>query len=398
MEKLDRKHIVFKKDQLYLHKHNLHELVAKKKTPFYAYSEKVLEENYKRFKKSISQNKQNGLICFALKSNNNIDVLKKLASMGAGADIVSGGELKQALKAGIKANKIVFSGVGKTKNEIILGLKENILSFNVESIQELELINSLAKKMNTKAKIAFRLNPKVIAKTHKHISTGFKTHKFGILEKDILSSLDNSSLWSNTKLIGLSVHIGSQLTCLKATEEAIKNMCQCANKIPFKLKFLDVGGGLGVNYAKNSKAPSVESYVSKINSIIKKNYGAVKVIYEPGRCISASCGFFITKVIRTKVSEDCRFTIVDGGMNDFVRPSLYDAFHEIFASVNSSLTFPTDIVGPICETADCFGTARELPELVENDFIVIADTGAYGHTMSSHYNMRSKPKEFFLKK
>jgi diaminopimelate decarboxylase len=397
MEKNSRKLVKFKKGQLFIHKHELAEIVKNRKTPFYAYSEKILEENYKGFKKAIKSQRQDGLICFALKSNNNIELLKKLASLGSGADIVSGGELKQALRAGIPANKIVFSGVGKTDSEIRLGLKVGILSFNVESIEELSLINTLAKKMKKKAQVAFRLNPKVHAKTHKHISTGYKTHKFGILQKDIIASLAQESLWTNTQLVGLSIHIGSQLTCLKATKEAVKNLCMTAKKIPFKLKFLDVGGGLGVNY-KNNEAPPVQDYIKNIHSIIMKHYGKIKVVYEPGRCISASCGFFITKVIRSKVSEDCRFTVVDGGMNDFVRPSLYDAYHDIFSSKESTKLYKTDIVGPICETADCFGTDRMLPELNPNDYIIIADTGAYGHTMSSHYNMRPKPKEVFLKK
>jgi diaminopimelate decarboxylase len=397
MENGSRKLITFKKNQLFIDKYNFSEIVKENKTPFYLYSERILTNNFNLFKKAIKKSKQKGLICFALKSNNNIEVLKTLARLGSGADIVSGGELKQALKAGIPASKIVFSGVGKTEKEIKEGLKANILSFNVESLEELEMINSLAKKMKVKAQVAFRLNPKVHAKTHKHISTGYKTHKFGILKDDILMAAKVERYWTNTQLVGLSIHIGSQLTNLDATFEAIENMCDCANELGINLKFLDVGGGLGVNY-KEGEAPEVDAYIAGVDRIIKSKCGDIKVVYEPGRSISATCGFFVSKVIRSKVSEDCRFVIVDGGMNDFVRPSLYDAYHEIFSSVNSKDLVETDIVGPICETADCFGTSRMLPKLTDKDFVIIGDTGAYGHTMSSHYNMRKKPKEIFLTK
>ncbi len=397
MENTTRKLVTFKKKNLYIDKYNFSEIVKSNKTPFYLYSERALTNNFNEFEKAIKAVKQKGLLCFALKSNNNINVLKTLANLGSGADIVSGGELKQALKAGIPASKIVFSGVGKTEKEIKEGLKAGILSFNVESLEELSMINALAKKMKVKAQVAFRLNPKVHAKTHKHISTGYKTHKFGILKDDILKAANNESYWTHTDLVGLSIHIGSQLTNLDATFEAIENMCDCANALPIKLKFLDVGGGLGINYKKD-EAPKVHDYIVGVNKVIKSKCGDIAVVYEPGRSISASCGFFVSKVIRSKVSEDCRFVIVDGGMNDFVRPSLYDAYHEIFSSVDSKDLVETDIVGPICETADCFGTSRMLPKLTDQDYVIICDTGAYGHTMSSHYNMRKKPKEVFLPK
>jgi diaminopimelate decarboxylase len=398
MENFDRKQLKYSKSDISLSGYSLNELLSKNKTPLYVYSEKILENNYAQFTKAIKKNKQDALICFALKSNNNIDVLKSLAKLGAGADIVSGGELKHALKAGISADKIVFSGVGKTEDEIILGLKKGIYSFNVESVEELEMINDIAMRLKKIARVAFRLNPRVHAKTHKHISTGYKTHKFGLLQADILNAVKNEKLWTNTQLVGLSVHIGSQLTCLDATLSAIKRLCICAKKTNINLEFLDVGGGLGVNYSSKSNAPAVIEYVTQMNEIIIGYYPKIKVVYEPGRRIAASAGFFLTKIIRTKTSENCRFLVVDGGMNDFVRPSLYDAFHEIYPSKKSKKVVSTDIVGPICETADCFGTNRDLPYLEKDDYIIIADTGAYGHTMSSTYNMRRLPKEIFLEK
>jgi diaminopimelate decarboxylase len=397
MEEFDKSQLSYSHKGLNLSLMPIQDIIDEYTTPFYLYSEKILENNYRQFTNAINEQKLKATICFAVKSNNNKYLLKSLAQMGAGADIVSGGELKAAIKAGILPENIVFSGVGKTKDEIVLGIKHKIKSFNVESIEELELINKLAQKMETKANIAFRLNPKVHAITHKHISTGYKTHKFGILAEDIIKTAANPKYWTYTKLVGLSVHIGSQLTDLEATQDAILKLCECANKLP-DLKFIDVGGGLGVNYHKDSNAPSVSEYIQLVAKAIKTYKNPVEVVFEPGRKIAASCGFFVTSVIRSKTSEDCHFLIVDGGMNDFVRPSLYDAYHDIIPGKESSDLMKTDIVGPICETADCFATDRMLPKLQFKDFVVIADTGAYGHTMSSNYNMRKLPKEIFMTK
>lgn len=400
MDKKRHPQLSYKKNQLHIDGINFNNIAKKYSTPFYLYSESELENNFNRFLDAATIAKvQNPKICFALKSNSNPTLLKILAKLGAGADIVSGGELKRALEANIPANKIVFSGVGKTSSEIEYALRKNIYSFNIESVAELELINSIAKRLKKTARICFRLNPKVHVKTHKHISTGYKTHKFGILEKDILNALKMKSLWTNSKPIGLSIHIGSQLTCLKATKKAIKNMCECANKSKIKFEFLDVGGGLGIDYHIDNKAPSMDDYMKLVSSTIKKNYQyEIRTLFEPGRCIIATSGYFVSSVLRTKKSEGCNFAIVDGGMNDFVRPSLYSAFHEIYSSTKRNSKVKYDIVGPICETADCFGEARKLSKLNSNDLIVVADAGAYGYSMSSHYNLRDKPKEILLSK
>lgn len=397
MEKHDRTNLAYTEKGLCLEGVPFREFIDRFSTPFYIYSENILLKNFQDFQNSAKTAGLDAVICFALKANANPHVLKSLAAYGAGADIVSIGELNLAIEAGISPNKIVFSGVGKTAKEIEQAIEREILSFNVESIAELELIAKLAEKAKKKANIAFRLNPKVHAKTHKHISTGFKTHKFGIIEKDILDSLSNKFIWQHCNLKGISVHIGSQLTCLEATKEAIKAACECAKKMP-SLEFIDVGGGLGVSYKPDeTPAPSVSEYMQAVSEVIQKYYPKkIKVIFEPGRRICASSGFFVTSVLRTKISEDCKFLIVDGGMNDFVRPSLYDAYHEIFPGIQGKELELTDIVGPICETADCFGQARMLPKLGEGDFIVIADTGAYGQTMSSTYNQRPPIREYFL--
>jgi diaminopimelate decarboxylase len=327
------KYFEYKNNRLHFHQFKLEQLSSKFPTPFFIYSEDILTQNYLEFMSGAENAKLlDPMICFALKSNPNKDLLKILAKMGSGADIVSGGELQRAIESGIPAERIVFSGVGKTKEEIELALKiskNGIYSFNVESIEDLELINLCAKKLNKLARICFRLNPVVAAKTHKHISTGNKTHKFGLLETDILNALKNKKNWTHSKLVGLSVHIGSQLLDLKATKKALIILSQVAIKTEIPLEFLDVGGGLGVDYHQNdtSKLPKISDYMNLVSDTLTKHYYQKsdfkpRVIFEPGRRIVAKAGLLMMKVIRNKISESNRFVIVDGGMNDFMRPFL----------------------------------------------------------------------------
>lgn len=399
--------LCYKKGRLHFDNIPLSTIAGKVKTPFYLYSEKTLLHNYNHFFNAAEKAKiVEPMVCFALKCNPNLKLLKCLAKAGAGADIVSQGELKRAMDAGIKPSKIVFSGVGKTEEEIDKGIKAGIYSFNVESIEELELINKKAKKLKKRARVAFRLNPKVHAKTHKHISTGFKTHKFGILRSDIENAIKNKKLWTHTDLVGLSMHIGSQLTCLKATKRAVKELGTLASDINLPLEFLDVGGGLGVDYGPDEKSSfsTPKQYMELISKELSKSFyskykfeNTPRIVFEPGRVIAARAGAFITSVVRTKKSEDCTFAIVDGGMNDFVRTSLYGAYHEILTEKKSTgKKIKTDIVGPICETADCFGSARPLKKLKTGDLLSVADVGAYGFSMASHYNMRNLPKEVIV--
>lgn len=382
--------------------------IAKKlKTPFYLYSKKTLRHYYGYFQKSALKNEiPSPLICYALKANSNDKILGLLKSMGSGADVVSAGELKKALKAGIDPQKIVFSGVAKTAEEISFALncgKKGIYSFNVESIEELELINKIAKKLKRQARVAFRLNPKVSAKTHKHISTGNKTHKFGLLKEDILEAIDVKDFWSNTTLVGLSIHIGSQLTELNATIKAIAELSKLALSIDVPLEFLDVGGGLGIDYTaeEKMKLASIDTYMKTISIALEKYYYSKtdhcpRVVFEPGRILVGKMGVLVSRVVRTKVSDNCHFTIVDAGMNDLIRPALYEAYHEVLPETKSSKNLYTDIVGPICETADCFGTKRKLPKLTSGDLVVIDNAGAYGHTMASRYNERDIAREIVL--
>jgi len=401
------KDLDYKKKKLHFSKLDIESVAKKHKTPFFLYSEEILTNNYLSFFQGAKDSKLvDPLVCFAMKSNPNKELIKILSKLGSGADIVSGGELKRALGAGIPANKIVFSGVGKTEEEIIFALKlpgKGINSFNVESLEELEMINACAKKLKKLARICFRLNPVVQPKTHKYISTGNKTHKFGLLEKDVLSSLGKSKYWSHSQLVGLSVHIGSQLLDLKATKKAIKRLCEVGLKTKANLEFLDVGGGLGIDYHpdETKKLPSIKSYMTLVAETLDKHFYSKstirpRVVFEPGRRIVAKAGIFVMKVIRNKVSEQNHFVIVDGGMNDFMRPSLYGAFHDLIPAKEGKAKHNCHIVGPICETSDCFGSNRLLPALKQGDLLILKDTGAYGYSMGSNYNLRGRPLELLI--
>jgi diaminopimelate decarboxylase len=401
--------LTYKKKNLTFSKIDIASLAKKHPTPFFLYSEEILTRNYQEFYDGAkAAGIKKPLVCFALKSNPNLEMLKILAALGSGADIVSGGELKRALEAGIPANQIVFSGVGKTKEEIEYALKlskDGIYSFNVESMEELELINECARKLKKLARICFRLNPVVIPKTHKYISTGNKTHKFGLLEKDILGSLKKNKYWSHSKLVGLSIHIGSQLLDLKATKKALITLCDVAFKTKAPLEFLDAGGGLGVDYhpSEKQRLPSIETYMKLVAKTLddhfyKKSDLKPRVVFEPGRRIVAKAGIFVMQVLRNKISEDNHFVIVDGGMNDFMRPSLYGAYHGVIPVKEAKATTNCHVVGPICETSDCFGSDRKLPALKGGDLLVLQDTGAYGYSMGSNYNLRGRPAEVLISK
>ncbi|MAZ47115.1 MAG: diaminopimelate decarboxylase [Halobacteriovoraceae bacterium] len=394
----------YQKKELFFDSVSISEIAKKYPTPFYLYSESALLSQYKAFQKTVNQFElgEDHLICFALKANPNPFLLESLFKLGAGADTVSGGELQRALQCGCDPQKIVFSGVGKTRQEIefALGCHElGIYSFNVESIEELDLINTVAKEMNKMARVAIRLNPKVNAKTHKFISTGYKTHKFGILKEDILELFTKINSYDSIKLVGLSIHIGSQLTDFKATKKAVLEVCKLALHAPEPLEFIDFGGGLGVDYKGRDPEYKLNEYM---HSLAEGIYEAElpyhpRVLFEPGRFLSASAGVFVTKVIRTKQSDKVFFAIVDGGMNDFVRTSLYEAYHKIIPVVESGeKKVATEIVGPICETSDSFASGRKIQKLKADELIVVCDTGAYGHSMSSTYNLRRRPIELTL--
>lgn len=397
----------YKNNQLHFDGKTIDSIAAKRRTPFYLYSKKTLRYYYEYFSKSAEKNDiPSPLVCYALKANSNKEVLSTLKGLGSGADVVSVGELKKALKAGIDPQKIVFSGVAKTAEEIRFALragKKGIYSFNVESVEELELINQIAKLEKRQARVAFRLNPKVAAKTHKHISTGNKTHKFGLLKEDILEAIDGKHLWTNTTLVGLSIHIGSQLTEMKATIKAIAELSKLALSLENPLEFLDVGGGLGIDYTAEEKLKlaSIDQYMETVSAALEKYFYSKtdhcpRIVFEPGRIIVGKMGVLVSRVVRTKTSDNNHFTIIDAGMNDLIRPALYEAYHEVLPARSSKTMITTDIVGPICETSDCFGTKRKLPKLNAGEIVVIDNAGAYGQTMASKYNEREIAKEYFI--
>ncbi len=397
----------YKKNKLTFDGLLLEKIAKKHATPFYLYSKKTLDFYYKTFFGSAKKHKiPNPLVCYAVKANANMDILKRLKTLGSGADVVSVGELKKAIKAGISPDKIVFSGVAKTEKEIKYALncgKKGIYSFNVESIEELDLINQIAKKEKRIARVAFRLNPKVNAKTHRHISTGNKTHKFGLLKDDILEAVSANEFWTNTTLVGISIHIGSQLTDMKATVAAIKELSKLALEIDLPLEFLDVGGGLGIDYTEKerSKLATIDHYMDVVAKALHQFYfsktkHSPRIVFEPGRILVGKMGVLVSSVVRTKNSDGCHFTIIDAGMNDLIRPALYEAHHEVLPETKSNALITTDIVGPICETADCFGTKRRMPILHAGDLVVIDNAGAYGHTMASTYNEREIASEVLI--
>jgi len=392
-------------------------------TPLYLYSLPAIKNNIENFRNELLKHQMtNHLICYALKANPSKAILKKINDLGCGADIVSGGELTTAINAGIAPQKIVFSGVGKSQQEIdlALGLKSpGLLSFNVESIEELQMILQRTKELNHSAQFVWRFNPQVKAKTHKNISTGHKTHKFGLIEDDILKG---NQLLANYKkqhpnapqvqCLGLSMHIGSQLTDFAATEKAVTAMAKLAKSFDsifgHPIKLMDFGGGIGIPYhhQKMGLIP-FKSYVAAILAGLKKGLGGpsnfkktfaeTQWVFEPGRSIVGNAGLLITKVIRLKNTAGHNFVIVDGGMNDFARPALYDAHHEVYPLLKKAGKLRNcHIVGPVCETSDYFAKSRLLTKINAGDFLAIADTGAYGISMASFYNQRPMPAQLFF--
>ena len=372
------------------------ENIAKKyKTPTYCYSYRQLKENIKNFKKNFKS--FSPLICFSVKSNTNINLIKEIGKLGLGADIVSMGELMIAIKAGIKPKKIVFSGVGKTSNEINYAVDKNILLINAESESEIKEIERIAKSKKKKVHVGIRLNPNTDAKTLKQISTGKKENKFGVNEKTFCKLVKYCKGSKNIILKCLSVHIGSQILDHRPYEKMLRILGKIINKVNHKFEFIDLGGGMGISYDNNDKKLNYKRYNIAIKKFLKNNKS--KIIFEPGRSIIGDTGTLVSKVIYIKKSGRKNFVIINAAMNDFMRPALYGASHKMLPSVkkntNSKKTY--EVVGPICESTDKFTTLKSFQELEENDFIVICDVGAYGMSLSSNYNLRPKPIELLIK-
>lgn len=363
-------------------------IAAEVGTPFYLYSEQKLRDNFKSFADAVKPLKK-ATVCFAVKSNFNPTILKILAGMGAGADIVSGGELELALQAGVPADKIVFSGVGKTRAELTAAIMAGIKQINAESESEIRLINEIAIGLNKTASVGIRVNPDVDARTHEKITTGKKENKFGIDWNDARRLFLSAEQFKGISLHGIEVHVGSQILELSPFREAFvktKKMLNDLKEHGVSIQTVDVGGGLGVAYKTDESAPSPADYIAVLQDVLGDFDG--EFVFEPGRCISGDAGVLVASVVRVKQTGDKRFAVLDAGMSDLVRPAMYDAYHNIEAVKGGEASERYDVVGPICESADIFGKDRMLPELNEGDLIAIETAGAYGAAMASNYNGR----------
>ena len=381
--------------KLVVEKVKVQNIANKYGTPAYCYSYSQLRENIINFKKSFKS--FSPLICFAIKSNTNVNLIKEVKKLGLGADVVSIGELMMAIKAGINPNKIVFSGVGKTTDEIRYAIDKKILLINAESESEIKEIEKIAKLKKRKIQIGIRLNPNTDAKTLKQISTGKKENKFGVNDKTFFKLVKYSKKSRYINLKCISVHIGSQILDHKPYEKMLNIIDKIINKTNYKFEFIDLGGGMGISYDDSNKKLNYKRYNLAIKKFLKNHKS--KIIFEPGRSIIGNTGILISKIIYIKKSEKKNFVIIDAAMNDLIRPALYGASHKILPSIkiNKKSLKTYEFVGPICESTDKFTTLKKFQKLREKDVIAMCDVGAYGMSLSSNYNLRLKPIELLIK-
>lgn len=372
------------------------ELIKKFGSPLYIYSYSTLVRHVRAYKEAFCDFPH--LICYAVKANSNLAILRLFSKLDVGADIVSGGELFRALKAGIKPSKIVFAGVGKNDEEIEYALKNDILMFNVESEAELLKINEISKKLRKKASVALRVNPDIDPKTHKYIATGLKTSKFGIPIEKAIEYYKLAKSLKNIKVIGIHKHIGSQITDTNTYVDALSKIISLYEKlhaIDLNIEYIDIGGGLGITY-KDEEPPLPKDLAEAISPIIQNMNG--KIILEPGRSIVGNAGIMLTKVLYVKSTESKNFLIVDAGMNDLIRPTLYGSYHEIKPlKPKNGKKIVADIVGPICESGDFLAKDREIEKVSPGDYLAVMSAGAYGFTMSSNYNSRPRAAEVLVR-
>jgi diaminopimelate decarboxylase len=371
-------------------------LAEKYGTPLYIYSHETLVRHFKAYDDAYG--KFPHIICYALKANTNGAILKLLAGQGCGADIVSGGELFRALKAGIPAQKIVYAGVGKTEEEIRFALRSRVLMFNVESADELKEIDRVAGTMKVKAPIALRINPDIDPQTHPYISTGMKEHKFGISIDEAIEHYRLASRLRNIEVVGVQKHIGSQITKISPFVDAVKRILILVDELKrqkITIKCLDIGGGLGITYL--SEKPPVPSDIAKrLLPLIKDR--DITLVMEPGRSIVGNAGILVTRTLYIKKGEGKTFVIVDAGMNDLMRPSLYDAYHHISPVVKKKRAqIRADVVGPICESGDFLAKGRVIESVNRGEYLAVMSAGAYGMSMSSTYNSRPRAAEVMVK-
>ncbi len=394
----------YKNGELYMGNQSVRELASVHGTPLYVYSESVILKAIASYRKGLAD--ADHILCYAVKASSNTGLIQIMAQNGMGADIVSGGELYRALKAGIPPEKIVYSGVGKTDEEITYALESGILLISAESEEEIERISGIAarliseKRIFSEARISVRVNPDVDAGTHPYISTGLTENKFGIEHKEVLRIYSRMKDLSGVKAAGIGFHIGSQLTSLSGFKEAasrIRGLVEAVRKEGTELKYLDIGGGLGIRY-KDENPPSPEEYVKAVLSEL--DLKGLTCILEPGRSIVGPAGIFVTRILFSKENTGRKFHICDAGMNDLIRPTLYEAYHHIIScrEPESGETAETaDLVGPVCESGDFFAKNREMPKFRRGDLAVLLTSGAYGMSMSSHYNSRRLPAEVLVR-
>ena len=382
-----------REDKLFVDEVSLEDIAKEYGTPVYVYSGSKLKENFKGYLSSIREKDK---ICYSVKSNSNIHLLELLADLGSGFDVVSGNELRKCLEAGAKPEDIVFSGVGKTEEELVLAIKENIFSINIESEEELDRIIKTAKDLEKKAQCMIRINPDISSESHPYIQTGLKTSKFGILREGIDSIVEKASKSRLINLKGIASHIGSQIFNKELIFENLNLLIEIANNLirqGHALSYIDLGGGLGISYQEEKELKPrgvLEEVISKLEPL------NLNLLLEPGRSISGNTGVLLSKVEYLKKTSDLNFAVIDSGMNDLLRPSLYQAWHNIsVVATNNQKELSYTVVGPVCESGDTFGEDRIL-SLDEDSILAIHDAGAYGHVMSSNYNSRLRPPEILV--
>lgn len=388
-------HFYYKNNLLHCENTDLISIAKKIGTPFYVYSKKTMVDRFKAFQKAFQDVPHR--IHYAVKSNSNVNVIKLFYSLGAGLDVNSGGELYRALQSGAHPENILFTGVGKTKEEILFGLQNNIFLFKIESFQEIELLNNLAKQEKKTANIAIRINPNVDPKTHPYITTGLYESKFGIAQELAIDAFKLARHLSNIRISGIDMHIGSQITDVSAFREAVIIMNDLISQLRamgIEIEHFDVGGGLGVQY-NDEPVPDVFDYASAIKDELLKS--KCKIIFEPGRYLTADAGALVTKTLYVKSNRDKNFLVVDAAVNDLMRPALYNAYHYIQPVLDNHRKMKIyDIVGPACETGDFFAKGRYFPETKADELIAIMSAGAYGFCMSSNYNSRRRVAEVMV--
>ena len=389
-------HFIYRDNELYCEEVSVRAIAEEVGTPFYLYSHATLKSHFQAFNNAFEGIDR--LVCFSAKANTNLAVLKLFAGLGSGLDIVSGGELYRGLKAGFEPNRIVYSGVGKRVDEIDFALDTGILMFNVESLEELELIDQRAGFFNQKAPVAIRVNPDVDPKTHPYISTGLKKEKFGLSMEAAAEVYKSAAALPYVEVMGMSCHIGSQVTEIAPFVDAldrVKELIATLATFGISISYLDIGGGLGITYDQETP-PHPNEYGRAISQALGDN--RFTLVLEPGRVIVGNAGILVTRVLYTKKGESKDFVIVDAAMNDLVRPSLYEAYHAIEPVVRDQKeTIRADVVGPICESGDFLARDRDTPRVQAGDLLAVMSAGAYGFTMSSNYNSRPRVPEVMVK-